>query len=458
MRLRLRSLQAKLVVRLAALFLLAAAFGVCAVVYEGTQAARTLGDDELENRASRLATYVAKGADGNLHLELPARLAHLYDSPARTRLLAVRTIDGKLVAASDAEFAKEIGAWPAASSDRHAFRLEEFGATDQDYNGVTVRVNSSVGPLSVSVAAVSDAEALASGLMKAFIIDVAWAIPLFAAAMLAIAVWSIRRSLRPVLVASQKAAAIGPVATGVRLPTDGLPTELLPLVAAVNGALDRLEQGFAIQRQFTANAAHELRTPLAILTAGLDELMDGPQVDKLRDDAARMNRLVEQLLRVARLDSVSMETTDRVDLVASVAEVLEYLSPWAVSMRCTLGFDPPPAPVWVSGNAHAISDAVRNVVENAVYHTREGTEVTVAVSQVGAVSVADHGPGIPQVDRARVFERFWRGREVRRRGAGLGLAIVAEVVKAHQGEIQVTDAAGGGALLLMRFPLFPAGA
>ncbi len=141
----------------------------------------------------------------------------------------------------------------------------------------TVRVDSSVGPLSFSVAAVSDAEALASGLMKGFIIDVAWAIPFFAAAMLAVAVWSIRRGLTPVLAASQKAAAIGTGTTGVRLPTDRLPTELVSLVAAVNSALDRLEQGFSVQREFTANAAHELRTPLAILTAGLDELQDTPE-------------------------------------------------------------------------------------------------------------------------------------------------------------------------------------
>jgi signal transduction histidine kinase len=305
----------------------------------------------------------------------------------------------------------------------------------------------------VSVAAASDAEALAQGLTDAFMIDVAWAIPMFAAGMLGVAILSLRRGLRPVFAVSQQAAAIGPGSTGVRLPTDRLPTELVPLVAAVNDALDRLEQGFAVQRQFTANAAHELRTPLAILTAGLDELPDSPDIEKLRDDAARMNRLVAQLLRVARLDSVAIDVTEKLDLRTTAREVVEYLTPWAVSQRCSLGFDAPALPVRVSGNAHAIADAIRNLVENAVHHTREGSEVTIEVSATGAIRVADHGPGIDASERQQIFERFWRGRGVRRPGAGLGLAIVAEIVKAHRGEVNVSEAAGGGAQFVMQFPL-----
>jgi two-component system, OmpR family, sensor histidine kinase TctE len=454
MRLRVHSLQAQLALKLAAVFSLATVLAVCAVVYEGTQAAKTLGDDELQERAIQLARFISRGPDGIWHLELPPRQRQIYDSPARTRLLAARTSDGGLIASTDAEFAAVLHRWPAMARERHAFRLEDFGAARQDYNGITVRVQNSAGPLWVSVAAVSDADALAYGIMKGFIVDVAWSILLFAAAMLAVAVWSIRRGLKPVLAASEMAAAIGPNATTVRLPTNDLPTELRPLVAGVNAALDRLEQGFAVQRQFTANAAHELRTPLAILTTGLDALNNGPEVDKLRNDVSRMNRLVDQLLRVARLDSVAIDVENKMDLRATAAEVVEYMSPWALAMHCTLGFDAPPAPVWIRGNAPALNDALRNLVENAVFHTRAGTEVTVAVSPSGTVSVADQGPGIPAPDRKHIFERFWRGRGISRPGAGLGLAIVAEIVRAHHGEIQVTEASLGGALMLVKIPLY----
>ncbi len=453
MRLRVHSLQAQLALKLAAVFTLATVLAICAVIYEGTQAAKTLGDDELEERATQLARFFSRGSDGIWRLELPPRQRQLYDSPARTRLLAARTTDGRLIASTDAAFAAELAGWPAPMGERSAFRLEDFGAASQDYNGVTVRVQHSSGPLWVSVAAVSDADALAYGIMKRFIEDVAWSILLFAVATLAVAVWSIRRGFKPVRAASKMAAAIGPSATAVRLPTDELPAELLPLVAAVNAALDRLEQGFTVQRQFTANAAHELRTPLAILTAGLDALANGPEVDKLRDDVSRMNRLVDQLLRVARLDSIALDVADKTDLREAAAEVVEYMSPWALAMHCTLGFDASAGPVWVRGNAPAIKDALRNLVENAVFHTREGTEVSVAVSPSGSVGVADRGPGIPEHDRKHIFERFWRGRGVSRPGAGLGLAIVAEIVRAHHGEIAVTDAALGGALIVLKFPL-----
>ena len=297
-------------------------------------------------------------------------------------------------------------------------------------------------------------EELAHVFLDEFIADVAWVIPVFALAVFAAVVWTIRRGLAPLRAASEMAARIAPASTGVRLPVDGLPLEVVPLVEAVNDALDRLERGFIAQRQFTASAAHELRTPLAILTAGLDALDEAPEVAKLRADAARMNRLVEQLLRVARLDALPIDVSSRVDLRATAADAVAYLAPWAIARNRSLAFEDPEASVWVRGNADAISDALRNLVENAVAYAPPGTEATVAVAPDGKLSVLDRGPGIPPQERGRIFERFWRGRSATHAstGTGLGLAIVAEIARAHRAPVEVADVAGGGTCITLHFP------
>jgi signal transduction histidine kinase len=144
---------------------------------------------------------------------------------------------------------------------------------------------------------------------------------------------------------------------------------------------------------------------------------------------------------------------DVMDLSATTAAAVEYLAPWAISQGVTLGFDAPGRSVMVHGDADAITDALRNLVENAVAHGPEGTEVAVAVLPDGRVTVSDDGPGVPSADRARVFERFWRGAGARRAGAGLGLAIVAEIARAHSGTVTVEDAPGGGARFVIALRL-----
>jgi signal transduction histidine kinase len=450
MQLHLRSLQTQLAIRLGAVILVATALGVGAIVYEGTNAADALGDEQLARRAAEIAQYVTVGPDGTLHLELPAKLDQVYRSPGRTDIFALRAGDGRLIAASEPELAAVIARSSTADTKPHPLRLEEFGSTGRDYYGLIASAVSAAGPLTVVVARASDADAVARALLRAFVLEVAWVIPLFAAATLAVSVWSIRRGLGPVRLASERAASIAPERSGVRLPVDALPSELTPLVAAINHALDRLEHAFAVQRQFTANAAHELRTPLAILTAGLEALKDGPEVRKLRDDAARMNRLVEQLLRVTRLDATPMDTRKVIDLRATAAACVEYLAPWAIDQGRALGFEAPEALVQVHGDADAVMDALRNLIENAVAHAPLGTEVTITVDPVGNVSVSDQGPGVAPADRAHVFERFWRGRSERHPGAGLGLAIVAEIARAHGGTIDVGQTTSGGAVFTLK--------
>jgi signal transduction histidine kinase len=298
-------------------------------------------------------------------------------------------------------------------------------------------------------------EALADRFVSEFMRDAAWVFPIFAVLVLAIAAWTVRSGLKPVVAASHSAAAITPGAVDVRLPTENLPSELLPLVAAINSALERLEAGFTVQRQFTANAAHELRTPLAILTAALENLDPSSEVERLRLDAARMNRIVGQLLRVARLDAQPITVLRPLDLRIVASAVVEHLAPWAAAAGRRLAFEAPEAPVQVRGDFEVLTDAIRNLVENAVGHTPADTEVVIQVTADGRVCVSDSGPGVAPEDRDKVFDRFWRGRArtASGAGAGLGLAIVAEIVRAHNGTVSVSASEAGGALFCLTVPL-----
>ena len=164
-----------------------------------------------------------------------------------------------------------------------------------------------------------------------------------------------------------------------------------------------------------------------------------------------MNRLVEQLLCVARLDSVVLDVSSPVDLREIAEEVVGSMAHLALASGHSIALTGTEHPVRIAGNPDAIADALRNLVENALAHTRPGTEVIVEVGSDGTLSVLDSGPGIPVDDRPRIFDRFWRGKGKRSEGAGLGLAIVMEIVRAHGGSISVADRAPCGTRFDVRF-------
>jgi len=448
-----RSLQLRLAVRLAILYVAAAAIAVGTLGYQAYQTAGSLNDRELDLRAEDLARAMVIDSAGQPRLDLPSKLAASYAAAPEDDLFAIRDANGRVIAASSAEFGERVSKWPSATDEPSYFRLSGIGPEEvgENYYGLSVARQTSAGPMWISVARTEGSDALIKSILREFVLDTMWVTPLLMLATLGIGVFVIRNGLKPVREISQKAASIGPNATSVRLPEQSLPTEILPLVASINRALDRLDKGFAMQREFTANAAHELRTPLAIVTSALETMEGNGELKKLRTDVARMNRLVEHFLRVARLDAIALEF-DTVDLNKIASSVVATLAPWAIAQHRTVAFIGFEQPVKVNGNAHALEDALRNLVENAVLHTPYGTEVTVTVDCTGRIEVADHGSGVSRGDHKNIFKRFWRGVGEKNEGAGLGLAIVNETMRAHRGGVSVADNPGGGAVFTLSFP------
>jgi signal transduction histidine kinase len=225
----------------------------------------------------------------------------------------------------------------------------------------------------------------------------------------------------------------------------------------MNAMLARLQAAQAAQRRFVADASHELRSPLATIATGLELLSRGnagpDAVEALRGETARLGRLVDALLLLARADERGL-TPRREDVDLDEVAQAEQRRP---SVGIALRVDA--APVRVVGDRARLAQVVRNLVDNACRHARSAVVVSVRRSDGHAeLDVADDGPGVPPDQRARVFERFVRLDDARARadgGAGLGLAIVAEVVAAHGGTVDVVGSPMGGALFRVRLPLPP---
>jgi signal transduction histidine kinase len=224
-----------------------------------------------------------------------------------------------------------------------------------------------------------------------------------------------------------------------------MPREIQPLVAAANSALDRLARGLDVQRRFTGDAAHELRTPLSVLTARLDEL-PGSDFDAMRRDVDRMNRLVDQLLKMARLESLPLDVSQVVDLNEIVIEAISMLAPLAIREGKELVRAEIAQPVQVRGNRAALVTALVNLIENALAHAPAGSAIEIELSADGKIDVLDRGPGVPESEREAIFRRFHRGRTRGSSGAGLGLAIVTEIAAAHGGSVSASSRPGGGAV------------
>jgi len=411
------------------------------------QAANSLHRETLRSQAVTIGSFLRPQADGGVVLDIPDDVRPLYAEAHGLYSYAVLDASGRVLFSSRADGAALFPSGTSAEGDPSARRRE----TGSGLFGLTVV--RTVGERLYWVQIGQDLahrDVIIDDIVAEFFSRVAWITFPILLVLLLISILIFRRVLEPVREASTTVAAIGPARTDVRLPEQSMPTEIMPLVRAVNQALERLESGFRAQREFTADVAHELRTPLAIMRVRVDSLGAGPVQDALRTDIVGMARTVGQVLDIAELESFVVGDDAKADLHAVCSDAVGFMAPLAVDMSKTIALTGADSAVWVHGHADALFRAVRNLVENAIRHTPRGTSIEVDVSADGTVCVLDDGPGVPETDRQSIFRRFWRRDRARPDSRGLGLAIVARVATAHGGSISVENRPDGGAIFTLR--------
>lgn len=293
-----------------------------------------------------------------------------------------------------------------------------------------------------------------NGVVRTYTARLAWGfIPALCALLVANMLLAYRR-LRPVEEAAAMAREIGPGSLDRRLPETKMPSDILPLIKSVNAAFDRVDRAFRAQHEFLANAAHELRTPMAMLSARVSAIEDPELSSGLREDIRALARIVSQLLQLSELDLLAAGDTDNAELGDIVLGVAEALEREARRAGKTLRASIPDDPVCVIGDPDVIEIAARNLVENAIEHASAGKFIEVRLDHSGALEVADNGPGIADAIREKIFTPFWRG-SASGQGAGLGLAIVHRIVDLYGAQISVANDPGGGARFTLRFKPAP---
>ncbi|MDD4929632.1 MAG: sensor histidine kinase N-terminal domain-containing protein [Gallionella sp.] len=267
--------------------------------------------------------------------------------------------------------------------------------------------------------------------------------------------WGVGRGMRPLLqlreeVSRRSSQDLSP------LQENRVVAEVRPLIAGFNDLLGRLDQSMALQRRFVSDAAHQLRTPIAGLKAQTELALRSNDPNEIRYSLQLMHRatehaahLVNQLLALARAEPGVQQPEHlmpALDFVALARTITEECVGRALQKEIDLGFEAPAGAILVNGDAFLLREMLNNLIDNALRYTPSGGQVTVRVTRaedVAQLEVEDNGPGIPDEERERVFERFYSVLGTNQGGCGLGLSIVSEIVQRHQAQILLSSGAEG---------------
>ena len=453
------SLRGRLIRRLAVLLALILVVSSLSAYWSARHAADTAYDRTLLASARAIADGLYTTA-GRLNANVPyvALDTFAYDSAGRI-YYQVLGMQGERVSGYD-----DVPAAPPGSK-----RTEDYPALarfyDAEYRNQGVRVVSLMQPVSepglngVAEIRVAETQGARERMAQDLLLGTLLRMGVLSLSALVLVWLAVSAALRPLdtlrrRVASRSSDDLQP------LSEVGMPRELRPLIDALNQFNDRLRNLFERQSQFIADASHELRTPLAALKARVELGLrtEEPAVwrttlEEAAQNTDKLTHLANQLLSLARIESgaraIAEGGAQRLDLSLLARELAMALAPLAHTRGIALALEAE-QPVWVSGEPTLLNELVCNLLDNALAHTPAGGNVVLRVLPGAVLEVEDDGPGIPEHEHAHVFARFYR-RSNKGSGAGLGLAIVGEICRAHQAHISLHQAQPQGLLIRVAF-------
>ncbi|EJO93007.1 integral membrane sensor signal transduction histidine kinase [Ectopseudomonas mendocina DLHK] len=455
------SLRGRLLRRLALLLSLILLLSSLSAYWSARRAADTAYDRTLLASARAVADGLYAD-DGRLRANIPyvALDTFAYDSAGRI-YYQVLDLDGQQVSGYE-----DLPPAPAGTP-----RTDDYPALahfyDAEYRGQGVRVVSLLQPVSepqlngMAEIRVAETQGARERMARELLVGTLWRMGLLSVSALLLVWLAVSLALRP-LEALRREVAERASDDLQPLPDTGLPREVLPLVEALNQFNERLRGLFERQSQFIADAAHELRTPLAALKAriALGLRAEQPQewrstLEQVAQQGDRLTTLANQLLSLARIESgaraIAEGGAQRIDLSQLARELGLAMAPLAHSRGVALALEAE-QPVWIDGEPTLLNELLSNLLDNALAHTPSGGNLILRVLAPAILEVEDDGPGIPEAEHDKVFERFYR-RSAQGNGAGLGLAIVGEICRAHQARVSLHQAAPHGLRVRVEFPV-----
>jgi signal transduction histidine kinase len=435
--------------RLALTSILAIALQLVIVVVSTYLIEDDLNRSYVTRQAQALLDGVRAGS-GGLTLEasrIPRQYLGKHANSYAYRLLAE---DGHVFAQHNGQQIAELSPWQDKVSRSQDLWLLDLDVDKKLYVVGGVRYKLGDRHVWIEVATYGDPANTFLGIVAAEVAEDVW-LPMLPLVILVlgVATLSVRRSLGSLVRAAVQAETISPLDKSSRLDASDMPREAASLVTAINALLDRVGELVKSQRLFIARAAHELRTPLAIIMLELGRI-DDPRVRRLEQDVRSMSGSVDHLLALARLESTETIEVADLDMGVVASEVVDRFQEWAARTQHRLKLKVC-EPAQFAGDAGAIREALRNLVENAVRHTPPGTEVQITVGPGGSILVEDNGPGLPVEVSSELGQPFKKGRESSD-GAGLGLAIVRQAVELHRGKLEIGRSSRGGARFAITLP------